>query len=649
MAPIVLALCAIFTQRKREQNTRAFVSSSHLKKRLISEGSTLPWWISTILITLATILIFISLAEPTLGKKTIELPSKGRKIYLAVDCSKSMLVKDVTPDRLTVAKTAALEILEAFPQEKVGLISFAGSAWLEAPLTADHHALRESILEMSTSTIPYGGSSSGALLDIITETHKDEDLSEALLIILSDGEFHEAPSERKIKKAGEAGLRIFTLGFGTLAGDYIPNENSIDGLYRDPRRGQTILSSLKPEPLEKISDLGGGTYFKGDDFSFMSRLSTAVSGLKGEDNTSKNLVVHNHIYYYFLIPALLLLFLSALTPHLWKMIKSPASALLFLFFLPLTDVEAAPPFVSDTSTQTEEKVIQETPPASLSADQESEERLAELSEEALRLSKKADEAKGKNIQRYRFSQGVAEYKSEQFSSAVESFSESLLSGETELQAESHYNIGNSLYKFGTQLAETIPTIQKPEDQVKLMQAIIRQWEDSLDHYTGTINLLPDHANARENYEYVKKLLEQMKEQQQQMMEQMQGEGEGEPREGEGDGEGESEDEGKGGGSNGKNDEDGWTEEELEEKIKEAKENGYDPTEGSKGEEENEGAGGEEEADIPEPSGDRQEDLERRPGETKEDYAERKLREGSDAETGNLKSRRGYFRRPDKDW
>lgn len=626
LIPILLIVAAIFTRKGHKKNLKAFVSSPRLASRLIRQSSSRLWWASTICLAVACILTIVALCTPTNGQENIELPSKGRRIYLAMDLSRSMLVKDISPDRLTVAKTAALEILEAFPQEKIGLISFAGSAWLEAPLTTDHVALRESILAMNENTIPYGGTSAAPLFEVAANTVPEDTSEEALLILLSDGEFHNEPPKKEIFKATEKGFRIFTLGFGTVDGDYVPDKNSFDGLFHDNDE-QTVLSTLKTEPLEKIALLGNGQYFDGDDYSFVSRLKKTISNMQGNQSETRDIVIHKHIYSYFLIPAMILLFLTALLPKLGKPFRGISSLILLTLLLPIPKAHSA-----QESSQPKNEINYTQPPDAEIADlisstskTKSEEKLARLKQESNRLEELIKNAKGENVKRYSFSKGVTDYERAYYNNAIESFSKSLLSKSRKLQKEAHYNIGNSLYKQGEQLLPEVEKLKKQEEKMKLMDAVITQWQDALEHYTGTLHLDQEHPTAKDNYEFVKNKLEELKEQQKQESEKAQGEGEGK---GNNDGQGQKGDE-------------GLTWDEIKEKMKEAGNEGNKPKPSEAKEEKEEDGSG---------SNEQNEALERRPGETGKELAERKLREGSDAESGQLKTgRQKFFRSPSKDW
>ena len=639
LLPLILLVAGIIVQKKTSKAWKAFVSSPKLAARLVSNTSKMPFWVSIAFIVMSAMLMIVTLCMPTGGQERIELETKGNNIYIAVDLSRSMLVQDVSPDRLTFAKTAALDIIEAFPDEQIGLISFAGNAWLEAPLTSDHNALREAVLQMNQNTIPFGGSDSSTLMRLLLETVPEEEDSEALVIMISDGEFHETISEKMINKVVNKGFRIFTLGVGTLSGGQIPDETQPDGIYKN-RLGRPVLSVLKTTTLERIALLGEGKYYAGDDYIFLPLIRTALGLMQGTETGLRSLIIYKHLYSYFLIPSLLFIIFAMLTPNLWKSTQKATIVGLFFFLLP-------------------------SPNASASFREGVELMQAEKYEEAAQYYQKhLEKAEGELKNQIEYSRGVSSYKGELYPEALEAFSNSLLSENTELQTESHYNLGNTLYKFGETLNAEIPNIKSLKDQILAREHVITQWQDALDHYNSSITLTPTHPTAQPNYDYVKERLEELQKTQEELLKMIQemqqsGEGEGDS---EGDGSGKKGKGGKGSGSptwddlqkgkeSGEEDQPGGEEDDEGDLPGGEEDEGDQPGKGE-GEEELPGSGGEGEEDDNGGSGngDRTEELERRPNETQEDYARRRLKEHSDFESGNLRTyRKTFSRQPKKDW
>ena len=615
--PVVLAVLAGIHYRRHRQQWGSFVSDPRLASRLVQQSSPLAWWTTTVLLLLGLILTIFALAKPINGSDTIEIPSKGKRVYLAIDLSRSMLVEDVAPNRLTKAKTLGIEIIEALPQEKIGIISFAGKAWLEAPLTTDHGVLTEVLLSTNESSVPYGGSNSEQLFSMINTLSADQKAAtETLLVILSDGEFHEEPAPSDLREARANGFTIYTVGVGTNAGGMVPDKESFDQLFRD-RSGQLVNSSLNTQTLEKIAILGGGESFLDSNYDFVPRLKRALSRLSGETVASKKLINYNHIYPYFLIPALLCLFLASISSKIIKRMKIglPSLGLFLILNLTTQPSEAAE---LHASYQHAQELIEE---------EQYDQSLEEIS--ALLL-----DSTGENTNKLHFSKGYAEYKKAEYAKALDSFSQSLLSDSPQLQAESHYNLGNTIYQKGVAKLETVAKLKNITEIIVLRDKVIKDWKESLGHYQGTLHLSADHPTAKENYEYVKSKLDELQKEQDELMDLLKQMGQGEGEQGS-PGEGQSESPGEG-------DSDGDTWEELKKKLDKESENKG----GAESDDPESGIGNEHD---PESDNDGLGGGSQDHSEAEQEQAREMLEKNSDFESGNLRTGRQRFSKPSKDW
>ncbi len=189
------------------------------------------------------------------------LHSTGLDILVAIDTSKSMLTPDVQPNRLTRAKLAAEDLLEHLHGDSVGLIAFAGDAFLQSPITTDYDAFRDSVEALDTNTIPRGGTDIAAAIRLARVAFKTRPGSDRILILLTDGEDLGAQGIEAARAAAPQGLRIFTLGVGTAAGDLIPLPDGNGGAhYVQDASGQPVRSHLDVATLQQIAQAAGGTY-----------------------------------------------------------------------------------------------------------------------------------------------------------------------------------------------------------------------------------------------------------------------------------------------------------------------------------------------------------------------------------------------------
>ena len=172
------------------------------------------------------VLLSIGLARPQTNQGIESETSRGRNVLLALDLSRSMLVSDLKPDRLTQAKTLCYDLIEALPADRIGVIGFAGEPYLIAPLTPDHANVRETIDQVDTDYIPIGGSNLEGALELAIKTLKETGQKENALILLTDGEETTGRMMELAAEAKRAGVYVFTIAVGTEQGDYIPTRTT---------------------------------------------------------------------------------------------------------------------------------------------------------------------------------------------------------------------------------------------------------------------------------------------------------------------------------------------------------------------------------------------------------------------------------------
>jgi Ca-activated chloride channel homolog len=202
----------------------------------------------------------VALARPLGAFRWEEERRDGIDLMFAVDTSKSMLATDLLPDRLTRAKLAVTDLLRKFPGERVGLIAFAGEAFVQAPMTIDQAVFGEALDALDTSVIPRGGTDIASPIRAAVEAMATEPDRQKLLVILSDGEDLQGEALAAARKAAQAGLVIYTIGVGTKSGDLIPIEH--DGqreLLRDAD-GHFVTSHLDEQTLRRLAEITGGAY-----------------------------------------------------------------------------------------------------------------------------------------------------------------------------------------------------------------------------------------------------------------------------------------------------------------------------------------------------------------------------------------------------
>lgn len=259
--PLIVLL--LLEQRKRKGAQALFEKNGLFAVPLQSSG--LKRLRAQALLLAAFVLCIVALMRPQWGTSGEGRERPGLDILVAVDTSKSMLSRDVAPNRLDRAKSAAGDFVAAMKGERAGLLAFSGSAFLVCPLTTDYHAFLRSLDNLGTGTIPEGGTNIGeAIRESLRSLNKGrgkEKKGAPVLLLITDGEDHGGDAVEAAGEAQRAGVRIFSLSVGTPEGDLIPiSLQSSPGAFLKDGKGNVVKSRMHEGLLQRIAALTGGAY-----------------------------------------------------------------------------------------------------------------------------------------------------------------------------------------------------------------------------------------------------------------------------------------------------------------------------------------------------------------------------------------------------
>ncbi len=513
----VLATTTLLVSRLRRNQWHAFVAA-RLRHTLLRHTSPLPRWLALAFLGASAAALIVALARPQ-GNATIRTEkSVGRNVLIALDLSRSMRVKDVKPDRLAQAKVVIYELLDALPNERIGLVGFAGSAHLFAPLTIDHGAVRETVEQMDENWVPLGGSNLSSAIRLAITTLKETGQKNNALILLSDGEKHEGAINPVIADAKKSGVYIFAIGVGTEDGGYVPSSDPSQPNVLD-RKGKVVLSRLQPELLRKIaSDTNGRYALAGGGTDIAKMVSLAAKDMDAFEMRGNEHRVAIEFYQWLVLPAILFLIAAIIAGTRWRGLKPLATLAIALAVLP-TGARAG-----EASAAAQELAAGHYQPA-----RDAFRKLAETA----RFSERAA--------RYRLGEGTAAYRARDFSAACGAFSAALLGHDSSVLAAAHFGIANSLFQLGwITLADSaypsdpkqLPDITRfdalvqarlaqirktsaPEDAdtpgVPPLESLIINWADSLKHDDSALIHDPNNQDLRHNRQttltYLKRLRE----------------------------------------------------------------------------------------------------------------------------------------------
>ncbi len=637
----LLALGAYLTGRVRARQWREF-TAPRLRAALLRRGSPWPRWLALVFLLVATAVLVVALARPQgdAGVKTEK--TMGRNVLIALDLSRSMRVSDVKPDRLSQAKVVIYELLEELPNDRIGLIGFAGRPFLYAPLTIDHPAVRETVEQIDENWAPVGGSDLASAVRLATETLRETGQKNNALIILSDGEEHEGDIDAMLAEAARSGVYIFAIGVGTEEGGLVPSRDPRDARPMYDSDGRPVLSRVQPDVLRKLAEETGGRYVmagSGGDIPAMVR--AAVQELDAFEVEGRERRVAIEFYQWLVLPAILFLMISVVAGTRWRGVRAVGVAACALFL-------AAPGARADAVSEAREAL---------------ESGRHEEARDAYRDLADRTKFPGRAA-RYRIGEGTAAYRARDLLAARSAFSEALLTDDAEVLSNAHLGLGNTLFQLGWQglagehyptepdqlpdmqrfdalvterlaqlLESEVPDVGETDGFVRL-RAILLNWSDAVRHYESALAADPENPAAGTNrattLAYLERLDELLEQEEQATEQQLPQPGQGEPQPGPGQGDPQEGDPQEGEGQEGQEGPGG----------REPRDEG----EGGEGDEdEGDGDGGEEENDESD-SGD-----EGDPNETPEERAQRILEENADLERGPPSPGRHLWEDPEKDW
>ena len=287
--PLIVLLFAglfAFGLRRREALLSRF-AAARLLDQLTEKASQQRTLLKAGLMLLALALIGVALARPQYGVDWIERKARGLDIVFVLDSSKSMLATDLRPTRLDRAKLAIIDLVKRLESDRIGLVAFAGNAFLQTPPTLDYSAFRENLDSIGQTSISRGGSDIGrAIREAAKAFPKDNNFK--VVILLTDGEDQEQQAIDTAREVAKDGIKIYTIGIGTPEGEYLKvrNAQGTEEFIRDSS-GQPVRSQLDERTLQEIAQLTGGSYSRLSDQSLNTLYNSVLATLPREERESE--------------------------------------------------------------------------------------------------------------------------------------------------------------------------------------------------------------------------------------------------------------------------------------------------------------------------------------------------------------------------
>src|ERR1700742_3830421 len=398
-----------------------------------------------------------------------QVSSRGNEIIFGIDTSRSMLTPDVRPNRLTRAKLAIDDFTKKLDGDAVGIVAFAGAAFLAVPVTLDYGAFHESLNAIDTNTVPRGGTDIASAIQAAQAALRRRPGTDKILILLTDGEDLEGSAFEAAQAAARAdNLKIYTVGVGTAAGDLIPIPAEQGGYVRD-ETGALVKSRLDENGLKAIAGAAGGFYVPlGSQAEGLELIyQTVLGSIAKHDLSSRQQKIYIERFQWPLAAALGMLLLSLL---IGTRRRSSAPA-------PIASAGAVPAIV--------------------------------LAVAALLPRVHADSILDAKKPVLEYNAGTAAYRSGQFPQAAQSFQQSISHVPSDdpkrlaVQQDAYYNLGNTLYRAGQKTEQSSP------------EETLKKWNDAVKAYDTALQLRADDADSKFNRDLVKRKIDALQNKQNQ--------------------------------------------------------------------------------------------------------------------------------------
>ena len=314
LVPLMPLLYALVRWLRKRRLSR--IGDPALVKQLIPSWSGAKGWVRLVLFDLAFAFFVVGLARPQIGAKLQERETRGAEIMICLDVSNSMLARDYSPNRLERAKLAISRITDKLQEDRIGLIIFAGSSFVQLPITNDYVSAKMFLSSINPESVPVQGTAIGDAILTAARSFSAQSEKSRAIIVITDGENHEDDPVEAAKQAAEMGIKVYTIGVGSLRGEPIP----MDGDLLKDKDGNIVVTRLDESTLQKVAEVGNGAYVHAGNEEFgLNPIINDINKLEEETFNSVVFEEYDEQYMYFFAVALVLLVLELLIgERRWK-------------------------------------------------------------------------------------------------------------------------------------------------------------------------------------------------------------------------------------------------------------------------------------------------------------------------------------------
>lgn len=306
---IVLLYVGVMVWQRSAQ--RKFAQQRLLKK-LSPDRSIFKPILKVLTICAAIFCLVIALVNPKIGTKLETVKREGVDVVFAVDVSKSMLAEDIAPNRIEKSKQLVTQIINGLGSDRIGIIAYAGSAYPQLPITTDYSSAKLFLSQMNTDMLSSQGTAIAEAIELAKTYYNDEEQTNRVLFIISDGEDHVGEASSIAEQASEEGIRIFTIGVGDVNGGLIPiKRNGIVQSYKKDKNGEKVITKLNEQTLKDIAAEANGVYINGKNTTdVVATVQDVLNAMDKKEFEAKQFADFKDRFQWFLGAGILLLFLD---------------------------------------------------------------------------------------------------------------------------------------------------------------------------------------------------------------------------------------------------------------------------------------------------------------------------------------------------
>jgi Ca-activated chloride channel homolog len=309
--PLLILLYWLY-RRNRSKLLQNF-SERKLHNVLFPSFSGIKNTIKFSIIIISLCFLIIAAANPQVGTKMEEVKQTGIDVFILLDVSLSMQAEDIKPNRLERAKFQIANLIDKLKGDRIGLVIFAGEAYVQIPLTTDYSAANLFLSAVDFNSVPQPGTAIASAINLALKSFDKSVSTQKAIVLITDGEDHEGDINKAVSDAVSMGVKLYAIGLGSPDGAPIPLFDSRGNQvgFKKDKSGNTVLTKLDEETLKQIASAGGGEYYRGSNYEdYLDKIYKELSQLDKTEFGVKKVTDYEDRFYYFLAPAILLLFVE---------------------------------------------------------------------------------------------------------------------------------------------------------------------------------------------------------------------------------------------------------------------------------------------------------------------------------------------------